>query len=111
MLTPVQLFYVEQHADRMSAEELARAVDVDVRSVKAALKRIAKDKAALAAAQAQAAPPEPAPAPERKRMPAVVTTEAISHRDDKQTYRSRASKIPPRLAADVRVVDPSQPVY
>lgn len=106
-LNKCQLFYLEQNADK-PAEQLAEDMGVSLSRVTTAMNRLNKDRQALAAVEQKPPEAEPQRPPQGRAVP-VVMTQAMSHQYD-EAQKSR-SKMSPKLAKSVSVVDPNARIY
>lgn len=121
-LSPMQLFYLEQHADKLTVEQIADAVLAPIAVVRAAVKKWRKGQEALAAAAAQEQPkPQERPraahfhtrtADGTERPGLVMMTEAQSAADDKAAaFEQNRSAYLERNKSCIHIIDPEKPVY
>lgn len=116
-----QLFYIQHHYETKTIEELATELEVEVKFVKAAVKRIQKERTVLEAASATPEPTTPKPETALKpkvadlpppipgqRPSTIVMNEGLSAQYDNFKPSPTAS---PRLKKCVAIVDENAPVY
>lgn len=103
-LSKLELFYLEQHADQNTPEELASDMGVSVARVKTALKKLHKDRKVL---EAVVEKPESTKAPERAKP--VVMTDGLSHQYDeaRKLHHPQNGK----LMDSISIVDPKSRIY
>lgn len=117
------LFYIQHHYESSTPEELAAELEIDIRQVKSAIRKIEKNKvavqplqtvaqsAAQSSVQSSGKPSKtaelPAPIP-GQRPSTIVMNESLSAQYDNFRPEPTAS---PRLKKCVAIVDPDAPVY